>query len=236
MLHSAGPCFYPAVPTTHNLAYIWLYQCNIRLGQYYIWPGQCYIQLGQWFIWLGQCNIWLGQCYIWHSQCNIWLGQWLIWLSHLKLAGAMLHPVRPLLHQVGPMLLLARPILHLAESKSHFAGSKLHWLSQSYIWLGQSYIWLVQSYIWLGACSIKVLIVKVALNDSLDLYSPKIDQVDNKINMWGSPTCSRRSLSVNINFQKESSWVPRMMPLIHPAKNFDLLVLHIPVLSLIEPS
>ena len=27
---------------------------------------------------------------------------------------------------------------------------------------------------------------------------------------------------------KESSRVPRMMPLIHPVKNFDLLVLHIP--------
>ena len=28
-----------------------------------------------------------------------------------------------------------------------------------------------------------------------------------------------------------SSWAPRMMPLIDPAKKFDLLVLHIPVLS-----
>ena len=46
----------------------------------------------------------------------------------------------------------------------------------------------------------------------------------------GSPSFLRRSLS-NPNFKKESSQVPRMVPLIHPAKTFDLLVLHIQVLS-----
>ena len=34
--------------------------------------------------------------------------------------------------------------------------------------------------------------------------------------IWGRPTCSRNSLSINPNFWKESSWVPRMMPLIQP--------------------
>ena len=59
--------------------------------------------------------------------------------------------------------------------------------------------------------------------------------------MWGSPTCSRRSLSINPNFQKESSWGPRMMPLIHPVcqsytsqfcPNSNLVKDKIPVLGL----
>ena len=49
----------------------------------------------------------------------------------------------------------------------------------------------------------KVLIAKVAQNDPLDSSSQKIDQEE-----------------------KESSRGPRMMPFIHPAKNFDLLVLY----------
>ena len=71
----------------------------------------------------------------------------------------------------------------------------------------------------------KVLIVKVAHNDPHDSSSQKINQVDSAVlsRTWGSPTCSRRSLSINPNFWKENSLVPRMISLIHPAKILDLV-------------
>ena len=46
----------------------------------------------------------------------------------------------------------------------------------------------------------KVLIVKVAQNDPLDSSNQKIDQVAARSRIWGSPTWSKRSLSINPNF------------------------------------
>ena len=50
-----------------------------------------------------------------------------------------------------------------------------------------------------------------------------IDHVDSEIK------------DTDMDFKKESSQVPRMMPLIHSANNLDFLVLHIQVLYLIKP-
>ena len=47
----------------------------------------------------------------------------------------------------------------------------------------------------------KVLLLKLAKNDPLDLTSPKkLTRWTVRSRTWGSPTCSRRSLSFNPNF------------------------------------
>ena len=82
--------------------------------------------------------------------------------------------------------------------------------------MGQSYMFKKKF------ISTKVLIVKVAQIGPLNSSSPKkFTGWTARSRTWGSPTCSRRSLSIIPNFQKERSQVPRMIPFTHPAQKID---------------
>ena len=62
----------------------------------------------------------------------------------------------------------------------------------------------------------------------VDWSTSPVDRWTARSRTWGSPTCLRRSLPINPNFKKKSSWVPRMIPLIHPDKHnvsLDILLL-----------